>query len=187
METLTSRGSTLAANWNCQGSPFTCFPVSPEARLESSSFRVLVLRRLWLSLPPPVTAGVAFHLTVATTEQFAQVGVLHRPGFALESAAVRVCRAAGARVSINVMFRDLDLLPQDRPDTRRLEVVADGLQLHHGAQLAIDTMVSPLRRDGVPRPWSMTVDGASLETAEGETLPRVVGPVWESTSGGPGV
>ena len=43
------------------------------------------------------------------------------------------------------MLRDLDLLPQDRPDTRRLEVVADGLPLHHGAQLAIDTtMVSPL-------------------------------------------
>ena len=57
------------------------------------------------------------------------------------------------------MFRDLDLLPQDRPDTRRLEVVADGLPLHHGAQLAIDTVVSPLRRYGVPRPWSMTVDG----------------------------
>ena len=85
---------------------------------------------------------------------------------ALESAAARVCREAGARVSTNVMMRDMDLLPLDRPDTRRLEVVADGLPLHHGAQLAIDTtMVSPLRRNGAPRPRSTTVDGASLETA----------------------
>ena len=92
--------------------------------------------------------------------------MLGRRGFALESAAARVCREGGARVSTNVMLRDLDLLPQDRPDTRRLEVVADGLPLHHGAQLAIDTtMVFPFRRDGVPRPRSMTVDGTSLATA----------------------
>ena len=63
-------------------------------------------------------------------------------------------------------LHNLDFLPQDRPDTRRLEVVIDGLPLHHGAQLAIDTtMVSPLRHDGVPRPRSMMVDGASLATA----------------------
>ena len=69
-------------------------------------------------------------------------------------------------MSTNAMLLHLDLLPQDRPDARHLEVVADDLPLHHGAQLAIDTtMVSPLRRDGVPRPRSMTVDGASLETA----------------------
>ena len=56
-------------------------------------------------------------------------------------------------MSTNVMLRDLDLLPQDRPNARRLEVVADGLPLHHGAQLAIDTtMVSLLRRDGVVSP-----------------------------------
>ena len=40
-----------------QGGPmsgvrFTCFPVSRECRIDSSSFRVLLLRRLWLSLPP---------------------------------------------------------------------------------------------------------------------------------------
>ena len=85
----------------------------------------------------------------------------------------------------NVMLRDLDLLPQ-AADTRRVEVVADGLPLHHGAQLAIDTtMVSPLRRDGVPATERGGV-GNRQET-EGETLPRAVGPVWESTSGGAGV
>ena len=74
---------------------------------------------------------------------------LGRRGFASESAAARVCREAGARVTTNVMVRDLDLLPMDRVDARRLEVVADGLPLFHGAQVALDTtLVSPLRRDG---------------------------------------
>ena len=87
-------------------------------------------------------------------------------GYALESAAARVCREAGARVSTNVLIRDMDLLPADHPDTRRLEVVADGLPLHHGSQLVVDTtMVSPLRRNGAPRPRSTTVDGAALVTA----------------------
>ena len=40
----------------------------------------------------------------------ALTGVLGRRGFALESAAARVCREAGARVSTNVFLRDLDLL-----------------------------------------------------------------------------
>ena len=101
--------------------------------------------------------------------------MLGRREYALESAAARVCREAGARVSTNVMMRDMDPLPQDHTDTRRLEVVADGLPLHRGAQLAIDTtMVSPLRRNGAPRPRSTTMDGASLDSqsAEGKMVPR---------------
>ena len=67
----------------------------------------------------------------------------------MENAAARVCREAGARVWTNVMVRDMDLVPNDRIDNRRLEVVADGLPLFGGAQLAIDTtLVSALRRDG---------------------------------------
>ena len=43
--------------------------------------------------------------------------------------------------------------PQGRPDSRRLEVVADGLPLFHGTQLAVDTtLVSPVGRDGLPCP-----------------------------------
>ena len=34
------------------GVPFTCFPVSWESTIDSSAFRVLILRRLWLPLPP---------------------------------------------------------------------------------------------------------------------------------------
>ena len=50
-------------------------------------------------------------------------GVLGRRGFAVESAAARICREAGARVMVNVFVRDLDLGVVDRLDARRLEVV----------------------------------------------------------------
>ena len=54
-------------------------------------------------------------------------GVLGRRGFALESAAARICREAGARVSTNIFVRDLDLASFGGVDGRRLEVVAEGL------------------------------------------------------------
>ena len=76
-------------------------------------------------------------------------GVLGKRGFPLECAAAQVCREAGARVSTNIPVREMDLATHHNLDGRRLEVVADGLTLWHGAQLAIDaTLVSPLRRDG---------------------------------------
>ena len=40
------------------------------------------------------------------------------------------------------MVREMDLVPNDRVDNRRWEVVADGLPLFGGAQLAIDTTPS---------------------------------------------
>ena len=87
-------------------------------------------------------------------------------GFPLECAAAQVCREGGARVSTNVFVRDMDLAVHNALDSRRLEVVADGLSLWRGAQLAIDTtMVSPLRRNGTTRPRAANFDGAALEVA----------------------
>ena len=94
-----------------------------------------------------------------------RAGVLGRRGFALESAVVRVCREAGARVSANVFLRDLDL-PIGAMDQRRIEVIAEGLLVFHGAQLAIDaTLVSPLRADGEPHRRCPEEDGAALAFA----------------------
>ena len=65
--------------------------------------------------------------------------------------ATRICREAGGRVRTNMLVRDMDL---DVPiaDARRLEVVVDGLPLHRGAQLAVDTtLVCALHADGRPR------------------------------------
>ena len=46
---------------------------------------------------------------------------------------------SGARVSTNIRVQDFDLLPGIPVHECRLEVVADGLPLFHGAQLAADT------------------------------------------------
>ena len=74
----------------------------------------------------------------------------------------RCCREAGARVRTNTFVRDLDLAGVNVLDGRRLEVVADGLTLRHGTQLAIDTtLVSPLHRDGTARRTAADRDGAA--------------------------
>ena len=75
-------------------------------------------------------------------------GTLGRRGFALESAAARVCKQAGARVTTNVMVSDLDLPALNATDSRRLEVVVDGLPLFGGSQFAVDTtLVCSLHSD----------------------------------------
>ena len=158
---LRSQGGPLA------GIPFTCFPTSPQARFDSSVFRVLLLRRIWQPLPPSsrfCRCGLLLDPLGHHRAACGGAGVLGRRG--LESAAARVCREAGARVTTNVMVRDLDLVPQERVDGRRLEVVAGGLPSFNGAQLAVDTtMVAPLKRDGTPQPGSVDVDGAALVRA----------------------
>ena len=66
----------------------------------------------------------------------------------------------------NVLVRDLDLNLHDHVDARRLEIVADGLPLFGGAQLAIDTtLVSAVRQDGTPRRGAMIRDGVALREA----------------------
>ena len=95
----------------------------------------------------------------------ARAGVLGRRGHALESAAARVCCEAGARVTTNVLVRDLDLGAPEATGARRLEVVADGLPLFGGAQLAVDTTLSALHCDGSARPGAAHRDGVALEVA----------------------
>ena len=132
-------------------------------------FRVLLLRRLWLPLPPTKrTCGCGRLLDSFGHHRAAcaNVGVLGRRGFALESAAARVCREAGARVSVNQLVRDLDIAAPNAADNRRLEVVADGLPLLHDAQLAIDTTtVSPLSRTGLPHARCADADGGATVAA----------------------
>ena len=78
----------------------------------------------------------------------------------------RVCREAGGRVRTNVFVRDLNLSNARPNDGRRIEVIADGLPLFHGAQLAVDaTLVSALRSNGDARPRAADIDGAALQAA----------------------
>ena len=75
--------------------------------------------------------------------------------------------------------------------SRRLEIVADGLPLHGGMQLAVDTtLVSPLLDDGSARPGAAEIDGTALKVArrrKERTFPELIGPRARTGSvGGPG-
>ena len=84
----------------------------------------------------------------------------------MERAAARVCREAGARVTTHTLLSDLNVPSVDRFDNRRIEVIANGLPLHHGAQLAVDTtLVSPLTSAGQPRQWRGDFTAAALADA----------------------
>ena len=80
---------------------------------------------------------------------------------------------------VNVFVRDLDLGVVDRLDARRLEIVAGGLPLFGGAQLAINTtLVSAIRQDGTPRRGAATRDGVALTEArrrKARTYPELTG------------
>ena len=96
----------------------------------------------------------------------AQVGgVLARRAGPFERAAARICKEAGARVASHVALRDFNL---DVPagDGRCIEVVANGLSIWQGAQIAGDaTIVSPVRRDGQPRQRADHQPGLALDQA----------------------
>ena len=78
------------------------------------------------------------------------------------------------------MVRDLDLPMPLANDSRRLEIVADGLPFFGGAQLAVDmTLVSSLHCNGTPHRGAANVDGAVLARARQRketTYPELVGP-----------
>ena len=160
---LRSQGGPLAST------PFVSLPVDRAFRFDSQPFRILLLRRL--RMPLPLTShscrcgrlldSLGHHRSACPV-----AGVLGRRGFPLESAAARICREAGGRVRTNVLVRDLHLHAINNLDSRRLEVVVDGLSLFRGAQLAIDTtLVSPLSGNGTARPRCATVSGAALDLA----------------------
>ena len=175
------------ASLRSQGGPgaglsFTTCPTCLVTRFEphSSEFSCCAaFDCLFLSLCVP--AGVASHKTpVATTAQpVRRPGCLADRGWALESVAARICREARGRVTTNVMLRDLDMVLPNAADGRRLEVVADGLPLFGGAQLAVDTtLVCALRRDGNPTRNAVDEDGVALRRArhrKERTYPELVG------------
>ena len=76
-----------------------------------------------------------------------------------ERSLARACREAGATVRTNTLLRDMNLCVP-AVDARAIEVLATGLLLHHGAQLAVDiTLRSALGTCGggppkcIPHRW----------------------------------
>ena len=148
--------------------PYTTFPVDRVMRFDSQSFRVLLLRRLRLPLPLSsrfCSCGRSLDVFGHHRAACGKVGVLSRRGYAVESAVAQICREGGARVSTNVMVRDLDIA-QGNSDSHRLEVIAEGLSLFGGVQLALDaTLVSAHHGDGTPLRKADTTNGVALRHA----------------------
>ena len=141
-----------------------------------------MLRRLRLPLPLSVRHcrcrrsldSLGDHRAACATS-----GALRSRAGPLERATARVCREAGTRVATHVLVSDLNVPRTSRPDNRRIEVIAHGLPLHNGAQLAVDTtMVSPLTSSGVPRPQGRQPGPPALRAArraKERTYPELVG------------
>ena len=88
----------------------------------------------------------------------------------------------------NVLVRDLDLGVLNHLDGRRIEVIADGLPLFGGVQLAVDTtLVSVLRGDGMPRRGANQHAGVALREARARkerTYPELAREGGEGQTGG---
>ena len=158
-------------------------------RFDAQPFHLLLCRRLHLPLPLTLRTcrcGRQLDMFGHHRAACADVGVLGKRGFPLECAAAQICREAGARVATNVWVRDMDLGEFNALDGRRLEVVADGLSLWRGAQLAIDTtLVSSLPRrvrfkKGRKPRRSCPAEG---EKKEGGHVPGAVRRRWSGTPG----
>ena len=142
-------------------------PTCRVTQLEPQQLRVLLLRRLQLPLPLSVHScrcGRPLDQFGHHRAACARAGILGKRGYALESVVARICLEAGGRVTTNVLLRELDFGLVGEADGQRLEVVADGLPLCGGAQLAIDTtVVSALQSDGRARPRAANTPGVALE------------------------
>ena len=163
--------------------PLVSFPTDRISKFEPQPFRILLLRRLRLRLPLCVRSCWCGRRSSRRpwpiVQRARQQGFWARRGWALQSVTARVCREAGARVWTNVFVRDMDIASFDNLDGQQLEVVADGLPVHGGAQVAIDTtMVSPLHSNGVDRRGASVKKGLALEAARKRkemTYPELAG------------
>ena len=109
--TLSEQALSRSQGGPMAGLPFTCCLVSPQSRFDAQVFRVLLLRRLWCPLP---LSGASCRCGRPLDSRGHHRAACHLAGFgslrfSLESAAARICREAGARVSLN-RVQDLDLL-----------------------------------------------------------------------------
>ena len=148
--------------------PFFTAPVSAATRFDPQYFRVLLLRRLWCQLPlSSATRQCGQPLDSRDiTELVPKQGCRVAEGFPW-----RVALPGSAEKQVPESPRTSGFMIWtfcwcQGWTTVALEVVADGLSLFHGSQLAIDTtMVSVVRADGAPRRQCAGRDGAALDQA----------------------
>ena len=117
----------------------TTLPTRPEYNMRDDVFRVTLLRRLRLPLPPTARVcrcgGEPDHLGDHRAA-CATAGVLVRRAVPEERVVAQICREAGGRVATDVFLRDLNM----------------GLPI--SAQVAVDvTLVSPIQRGRDAASW----------------------------------
>ena len=115
-------------------------PTSPEFKVAPELFRTLLLERL--RLPVEITdarceCGIALDTQAHHRATCARSGRLRSRALGPERTLARVCREAGATVHVNAKLGDMNVAVR-ADDMRSIEVLASGLPLHHGAQLAVD-------------------------------------------------
>ena len=164
---------------------FTTLPVNRVSGVDSQLFRSLLLRRLRLPLPISVRSCRCGRLLDVFGHHWAAcatAGVVGRRGFVVESAAAQICLEGGPRVPTNVMVQDQHISQTHHNDSRQLEVVAEGLSLFGGGQLALDaTLVSVLHRDDTAKSRADTSDGVALREVRARKER-----IYEEISGGNG-
>ena len=144
-------------------------PTTPEFAVEPELFRNLILERLRLPLAvADATCECGTPLDSRGRHRAAcpLSGRLRTRAVAPER--TRVCREAGAIVRTNVKLRDMNIAVR-ADDERCIEVVASGLPLFHGAQLAVDiTLRCALTSRGEPRTGAAREDGIACQSARAD-------------------
>ena len=138
----------------CASRHFTVLPSAKDTTFTPERFRTLLLVRLRRPLGlvgRRCRCGVVLDPFGDHRSACARVGLLGPRGAPAEVMAARVCREGGARVRENQFLRDLNVaVPAG--DTRKIEVIANGLPFWGGIQVAVDTtVVSALTGAGLPR------------------------------------
>ena len=143
-------------------------PTGPEFTLSPPVFRTMILERLRLPLDIAEARCECGGFVDSLGRHRAacpRSGRLRSRAVAPERTLARICREAGAVVRCNVKLREMNVTVAAN-DEREVEVLASGLPLEHGAQLAVDvTLRSAVTASGRACPNAAVVDGVVANAA----------------------
>ena len=156
----------------------TALPTGSETTIPSHLFRIVLLRQPLPLSERSCRCGRLLDVCGHHRAACARASLLGRRGFPLESITARICREAKGRVRTNMFVRDMDLAVPGVPDSRRLEVVVDGLPLR-GERSWHSTPHLCARCMQTAPPDAAQRDGVALQAAKRKkvaTYPELVGP-----------
>ena len=146
-------------------------PTGPEFKATPEQLRTLTFERL--PLPVQITdarceRGAALDTQARHRAACARFGRLRSRALGPERTLARVRREAGATVHVNAKLRDMNVAVR-ADEMRLIEVLASGLPLHNGAQLAVDvTLRCALTAASQACPNAATVNGGVWSRARAD-------------------